>query len=181
LSSTVCENLNKTVDEHIQYINDLMMHKVSLLYEIYKFTLDEFGYIKEENMEQMGCIIEQKQDLIHEVDYLDRKFLAEYMALKERLGISSLDEIEPQSSKRLTELRLNTFEIMEILFKIDELDKKVNRRMSKMRDGIAMELIKIRKQKHIHSIYSNEKPREKNQSARAVASGAFHSSFDKKH
>ena len=151
----------RLINELVVSINDLMRRKLSLLYEIYRYTSEEYLYVQEESMEQLGAVLADKQELISEIDYLDRKFLTDFSALKELLGIASFEELkagEHGNRGLLSELKLNTKEIMEILTKIDAQDKKVTAKIAKLRDDLTMELVRIRKQRNISTVYSGDKP-----------------------
>ena len=150
----------RPIDEIILSINDLMRRKLSLLYEFYHFTSDEYNYVREESIELLGTIIEDKQELINEIDYLDRKFLTEFSVLKEILGVSSLEELSGSGDDGLlNELKLNTKEIMDLLIKIDTLDKKVNAKIAKLRADLTLDLSRVQKQRHISTLYSGDKPK----------------------
>ena len=137
-------------------LNLIMKKKLSILYQIYNCTSQEYGYANEDGIEQLGILIEEKQGMISEIDYLDRKFLVEFEDLKQELGIDSLDNIDGEGNEELTVLKLNTTEILEILNKIDDLDKKVQTKVSKLREDLAQELTKIKKQKDVSKIYNTE-------------------------
>jgi hypothetical protein len=140
----------------IQSINLTMRRKLSLLYEIFNHSNLAFGYVSEDSVEQLANVFSEKQEMIYEIDYLDRKFLNEFEGLKAAVGISSMEELRVGDNGRLADLRLNTSEIMDILKKIDALDQKVNQKIAKLREDVAADLVRIRRQRHISGIYGSD-------------------------
>ncbi|MDR1059626.1 MAG: hypothetical protein LBL83_00065, partial [Clostridiales bacterium] len=59
--------------ERVKSINSIMQRKLSLLYEIYKQTAQEYGYVCAEDIDLFGNVIAEKQALIEEIDALDRR------------------------------------------------------------------------------------------------------------
>ncbi|MDR1439575.1 MAG: hypothetical protein LBJ10_06050 [Clostridiales bacterium] len=184
-------------------INLTMQRKLSLLYEIYRLTAQEYSYVCAENVELFGNIVAGKQELMDDIDGLDRVFLDEYAALKEALGLpaaaggaaaaealasaAAVAEAGPSAGVAagaggvagIPELRLNTAEILAILAKIEELDAKISQRVAKLRDSLAADLARLRMQKHANSVYSNERP-AKNGGAAPVAQAPYRAMFDKR-
>jgi hypothetical protein len=156
-----------------------MKKKLSLLYEIYNCTSQELVYSNEEGIEQLGNIIQEKQELISEIDYLDRKFLIEFEDVKKELGVSTLDSLVGSSDESFAALKLNTSEIVEILNKIDRLGKIVRAKVVKLREDLSQELTKLKKQKHVSQIYGSEKPKGANIDF-GIYDTSSSSSFDKK-
>ena len=179
LHALVNEEADVPINDIVSSINELMRRKLSLLFEFYRYTSDEYDYVREESMEQLGSIIVEKQEIINEINFLDRKFLVDFSSLKERLGISSLDELKNRGEYgSLTELKLNTKEIMNVLSKIDTLDKKVNAKIAKLRTELTSDLTRIQKQRNISTLYSGDKPKKNvSPGQKNVYSG---SSFDRK-
>jgi uncharacterized protein YdcH (DUF465 family) len=191
-----------------------MQRKLSLLYEIFRQTAQEYGYVSEESIDLLCNVIDEKQKIIDEIDVLDRVFLEEYAALKAALGLcapggiggappqgraeatdfgagaagNASEHVNADASRgmsagrmsgEMSELKLNTAEIVSILTKIEALDTKVNQKMAKLREDLAADLVKIRKQRHVNSIYGGEGA-NRGGGAAAKPSGAYRSSFDRK-
>ena len=145
-----------SVDESTLKINIIMRRKLALLHEIYALSEQASGYINEADIERLGNIIADKQELIDSADHADRMFLAEFANLKAQLGIASMEELRVSQSPQLGELRRNTAEIFAMIEKIYTLDENINRGILKLREDITADLTRIRKQKHISSLYSND-------------------------
>jgi len=149
---------DEKINESVRLMNGIMGRKLTLLYEMQNLSEQAYNYISEECVEPLNNIIEAKQALIVEIDHLDRRFLLEFEQLKNDLGLSSIADLRRGESPLLKDLRLNTAEILDILQKLDELDTKLNQGIVKLRDDIAADLTRIRRQKQISGVYSNETP-----------------------
>ena len=160
-------------------LNFTMKRKLSILYEIHNHTSQEYNCVSEENLEQLGSLLKEKQELMSEIDYLDRKFLVEFDELKKELGVSSLENIDMEGNSSLDSLKLNTEEILDILKKIERLDKKVQQKISKLRNDITMEMTKIKKHKQVNKIYNDENAKSVMRDF-GVYDISKRSSFDKK-
>jgi hypothetical protein len=211
--------------ERAKSINAIMQRKLSLLYEIYKQTAQEYSYVCSEDIDLFGNVIAEKQALINEIDFLDRRFLDEYSSLKDALGLppqgaaaelrgaagaggagggagsgsrGKTGEGEGEgrggtgesggggsagapagAAPGLADLKLNTAEIMAILAKIEDLDKKINQKIVKLREDLAADLIRLSRQRRVSSVYSNEKP-GRNGGTAPVAAVPYRAVFDKK-
>jgi hypothetical protein len=137
-------------------MNSIMQKKLSILYEIHNLTSLEYNYTYEDGIEQLGNILAEKQEMIYEIDYLDQKFLMEFDALKKELGVSSLEDVGEQDGEGFSELKSNTSDMLDTLKKIEKLDKKVQMKIMKLRGDISQELTRIKKQRHVSSIYNAE-------------------------
>ena len=172
-------NVNTSVfnDAPVRKMNEIMRRKLSLLRDMLNLSEQANNYLGEENVDLLNNIIDAKQELIRDIDHLDKKFLIEFETLKTEQGISSMEELKMSLSTELPILRENTSAILDILNKIYAFEKKFNGGAVKLRDDIAAELNRIRRQKQINAFYSNDSPRrKKNEPANHPA----FSSFDKK-
>ena len=151
---------DEKLNESVRLMNDIMRRKLSLLHEMHSLSVQAYNHISEESVEPLNNIIEAKQALIVEIDHLDRRFLLEFEKLKTDLGLTSMADLRRGESPLLKDLRLNTAEILDILQKLDELDAKLNHGIVKLRDDIAADLARIRRQKQISGAYSNDTPRQ---------------------
>lgn len=152
--------MNPNINESVRHMNGTMRRKLSLLYEIYSLTGRAYNYVSEDGTEPLNNIIEAKQELILEIDTLDKRFLTDFDALKTELGVSSVAEVRPDNSPEFKELRDNTVEILDILKKLDSMDFKLNQKIKKFREEIATDLTRIRKQRQISGVYSNDPARK---------------------
>ena len=162
------------IEGSARQMNVILRRKLTSLREIKNLSEQAFGYINEEDIELLNNTIEAKQKLIHEVDHLDKLFLMEFDKLKSDLGLASIEDLHMSQSPELGELRGNTAEILGLLQKIFSFDEKINREVAKLREGITAELTRIRKQKHISTLYSNDGTRRQhNESPDYSAKPAF--------
>jgi len=144
----------------VELMNGIMRRKLSLLYEMHGLSEQAYGYVSEESLEPLGNIIEAKQELIREIDQLDRSFLFEFERLKSDLGLSSMEDLKKPQNPHLRDLQDNSAEIMGLLNKIDALDVKLNQGIVKLREDIAADLSRIRRQKQVSGMYSSDGERQ---------------------
>ena len=150
----------------VRVMNGIMRRKLSLLRDMLNLSEQAGNYIGEDSVESLNNIMDAKQELILEIDRLDKNFLNEFDMLKTNLNISSIEELRTSQSPELADLQSNTSEILGLLNKINALDKKINSSVVKLREDIASDLNRIRRQKQISSLYSGDgSQRSKNESA----------------
>ena len=142
--------------EMVLPLNQIMERKLSLLYELYKHTNQEYIYANEEGIGLLGNILKEKQELMSEIDHLDRKFLVGFSDLKQELGVSSLDDLDGATGENFASLKLNAAEIMSVLEKIDAMDKEVQQKINKLRDDVTQDLARIKKQRQANKVYAEE-------------------------
>ena len=152
-------NNDEKINESVRQINNVMKRKLSLLYEMHNLSAKAYNYISEDSVEPLNNIFEAKQELIHEIDQLDRVFLDGFEQLKSGLGLSSIADLRQPQSPQLKDLQLNTAEIMDLMQKIGDLDAKLNQKIVKLREDIAADLTRIRRQKQVSGFYSNDNTR----------------------
>ena len=150
------------IGESVRHMNEIMRRKLASLRDIYNLSQQAYSYINEDDVERLYNVIDEKQKFINDVDHLDKQFLIEFNKIKSDLGIESFAELHLSQSPGLEELHKNTADILEMLQKIYDYDLKINSGAAKLREGITVELIRIKKQKHISEIYSNDGNRRHN-------------------
>ena len=166
--------MNADLNDSVRHMNGVMRRKLSLLYELYGLTDRAHNYISEDSVGQLSNIFDSKQELISEIENLDKHFLADYEALKVSLGVSSFAEVRQGGSPELAEFRENAGEILEVLQKLDALDRGLNQKIVKLREYISSDLARIRKQKLSSGAYSGDSARnQKNGKPDPAASSGF--------
>ena len=143
-------------DKTLREMNAIMRRKITLLNDMRDLSEQAGNYIDEESVGLLQNLLDAKQELIREVDRLDRMFLTQFNDVKTMLGVSSLEELSLTYSPELGDLRDNTSAICDLLNKIYEFDKKFNGDIRKLRDSVAADLTRIRRQKQISRLYTNE-------------------------
>ena len=151
---------NERVNASVDRMNENMRRKLSLLYEMYSLSASAYNYIGEESVEPLNNIFDSKQLLILEADSLDKQFLEDFETMKTDLGISSLAEFQRGNYPGLRELRMNTDEILDILGKLQAIDANVKNGIARLRDNVADDLTRIRRQKQISGAYADDPSRQ---------------------
>jgi hypothetical protein len=133
---------------------------------------DETGYAREDAVDLLENVAEEKLRITRDIDYLDERFLEGFDAVKGEMGVRSLDEASPQDLARypaLAGLKRRTDEILGLMRQVRALDEKTQEGVRRLREGLAQDIVRLRKQKHVHSIYMHERPPAKARGAAAEA------------
>lgn len=155
----------------VDKLNAISRRKLSLLYELYNISSQAVNYISEDSVEQLDNLYEAKQELIREIDSIDVQFLADFDRLKAGLGVASIEDIPRGKFPRISDLHENTGEILDILKKIESLDKRASDSIIKLRAAIADDLIRIRRQKNIVGKYEHDRtqPQHSNKGNKGIS------------
>jgi len=164
---------NEKINESIFRMNDLLQRKLSILREIYLYSLQTSSYISEDSVEQLNNIFDEKREMTLEVDSLDRQFLNEFDRLKADYGLNVAGDAQGGKSPYLRELKDSTAEMLELLKKTEELDAISYRSIKSLRDNISNDLTNIRRQKHVSGVYGNEGSRALSRGADMGAPAGF--------
>ena len=182
----------------IRAVNATMRRKLSLLHEIHKLTVAEYGYVRDDSIEQLGNVLAEKQELMNEIDALDNRFLREFTAMKEAFGVSSVEEMpaEADADGSLAQMKSSTADILDALAKISDLDAQITEKISELRQALTADMTRLRHQRHVSGIYGadvrqqdaqqqRQGPLQRQQTqqrpqAQTQARGGLGSTFDKK-
>lgn len=156
---------NEAVTGAVDKLNAISRRKLSLLYELFNISSQAVNYISEDSVGQLDNLYKAKQELINEIDSIDREFLLDFDRLKAELGVASIEEIPRSRYPRISDLHENVGEILDILRKIEKLDKKASDSIIKLRAAIADDLVRIRRQKQITGKYENDRVQAKDGAA----------------
>lgn len=108
--------------ECIRMLQDISQKKLSLLNEILLFARSQNEVIKGQRYEELDLLIKEKQKRMDAVDKLDEQFAAYSSSLKEKLSISSFEELPGFNIPGTQELKTVTESIYKKLQDIKELD-----------------------------------------------------------
>ena len=151
-------------DESIRRACAISRRKLALLDEMRYLSEKALGFVGEDDIDALENVVNAKQGLINEIDFLDEKFLIEYNDFKTAPGAGvTLPPVQTGDPGRialspLEELKGVTAEILDALQKINDADKLFNAAVGKLRENISFELTRIRKQKDISALYGNGGP-----------------------
>jgi hypothetical protein len=148
--------MNAAAGESLRLMNDLLRRKLNILQNMHGISAQSVNYVGETGFEALSNIVDLKQSLIRDIDYLDNLFLSEFGKLKSGMGIKTLDELNGAGQPGLAELRTQTAKILELLYNIGSLDKIFNDELLKLRDVISADLNRIKKQKRVSEQYDSD-------------------------
>ncbi|MBF8982955.1 flagellar export chaperone FlgN [Lutibacter sp. B2] len=146
---------------NIEPLIDLCCEKENELKKIVKIAFTQQDAIEKEDMEELDKINEQKQSIMDQINKMDINFLTQLEKLKSDLGIASMGDIDVNAFPRIKILKEKISNVMMLLRRIDELDKKNTVEMNKRFDKVKENLRKSKAQnqsKKIAASYTNKYP-----------------------
>lgn len=133
--------------DNIEIISKLILltqKKEEYLGEMLRLTTVQRILIKGEALDKLAETIENKQRLIEEIQDLDIEFLKHYTGIKNSLNIRSIEEIDVKEYPHLKELKLHIQNTLELLNKIDALDKENKEKLSAEFEKVKEEMKKTK-------------------------------------
>lgn len=130
--------------DKIDELISLSREKNQLINEMYNFTKVQKEEIKKEDMDNLNKILDNKDNLIKEINKLDRTFLTIFSQIKKDENIENIDELDVQLYPNLKELKDIVTEISSTLVAISLLDEENNNNIKKKIEETKMELRKVK-------------------------------------
>ncbi|MEJ8552679.1 flagellar export chaperone FlgN [Tepidibacter sp. Z1-5] len=128
------------IKDLIDILTQISETKYNLMKEIHEITKMQKIDIENNNSDLLINYIEKKQDIIDEIDKLDKQFYSIYIKLKEDLNIDSIDHIDTQKYPEIKELKSKIENILKLTKEIDEVDKinnkKVKEELEKVKENL---------------------------------------------
>ncbi|WP_265445767.1 flagellar protein FlgN [Acetivibrio straminisolvens] len=146
--------MNNTPEGYIQRLVEISQQKIDCLKSILSLTTAQAEAINEEGMDGLSKLIDEKQIKIDEINSLDEKFNECFTALKQKLGINSLDEAGRLGIKGAKELQELVSEIMVFLREISEIEKKNKEKANGLLNELGAKIREIREGRRVSSAYS---------------------------
>ena len=139
----------------IQRVIEASNKKYSCLQELILLTRAQTEAISEEEVDGLEKLIGEKQVKIDEINKVDEDF-GEYVdLLKQKLGVSKLDEIKRPDLKGLKELKQITGQIMELLNEINALERHNNEKAKNLLEDLGAKIRQIREGKKLNNLYNS--------------------------
>ncbi|SHH20939.1 flagellar export chaperone FlgN [Tepidibacter thalassicus] len=135
------------IRELINFLIQITQKKYNLMNEIYEISKMQKIELENNNVDLLLRHVEEKQEKIEEVNELDKKFYSIYIKLKEELGIIDIENIDTKKYPEIKELKNQVGNILDVIKKIDELDKINNNKVKEELDKVKEELNKVRNNK----------------------------------
>ena len=137
---------------NIETLIDICCEKENELKKIVKIAFLHQDAIEKEDMEELYKVNEQKQSIMDHINKMDIKFLTQLEKLKSDLGITSIGDIDVNAFPRIKDLKEKISDVMMLLRRIDELDKKNTLEMNKRFDKVKENLRTSKAQKQSRKI-----------------------------
>lgn len=126
--------------ENVKGMIELSSEKKALLIQILKLTKTQSDLIENEKIDDLSIVLVQKENLMQEIDILDKKFLSLYNAIKSDEGIDSLEKINIEKYANLKSLKEVVAEINSVLNDISIIDRnntiKMKSQVDKIKSGL---------------------------------------------
>jgi len=140
-------------EEYIKRMTELSQKKYALLQEMLIFTRGQTSAIANENINDLGRLIQNKQERIDQIDKLDNDFNDCFLRLKQVLKVDKLDEVKEMNIDGVKELQNVIAQIMEIAKKISEIEKQNSDELKKLMAATAVEIKKLNQGKAVNNAY----------------------------
>lgn len=134
----------------------LSKKKKELLNKILELTKNQSQSIENEKLDDLSTILDEKENLMKEIDAVDKEFLENYNAIKEGEGIGSFDEINVEKYQDIEDLKNIVTELNSILTKISHMDKENTRKMAANIKNVKLDIRNVKKGKKAHKGYNQE-------------------------
>lgn len=130
---------NKLLDN----LNEIIENKLELFKELYDITLLQQQDIENNDADNIQALVEEKQQVINEIDELDKSFLEGYKTLKESLNLESLHKVDTEKYPELKNLKNSVEKIVKLAPDIMELENSNRERLNEIYERVKGELKQI--------------------------------------
>lgn len=118
----------------------LNKRKAELLDEIFEITRHQKVSISTNSLNSLLDNIKKKQEVMDSIDSIDRSFYSGFLELKELLGITNMEQINPSEYPDIAVLKLSVNKIMMTLEAIEKIDGdnvvEVKQEIEKVKDSM---------------------------------------------
>ena len=128
--------------------------KEEALKRLLQLTTAQGHCIKEKDINGLNQAIEEKKKIMEEIDSIDVAFLSSYQALKKKLNVQSLEEIDLKQFPSLKDLKISIQRIMYLLKQIDMLDQKNRKQLEEDFETLKKEMKEVLQQKKSQKVAS---------------------------
>lgn len=140
--------------EQIDELISISEEKNRLLFEMQEITKRQKEKIKEEDMEKLNEILDEKDNIIKEINKLDISFLSIFSRIKKDENIQDIDQLDIKKYPNLKELKKIVKEVSSTLIAISLIDEENNKSMKKKLEETKMEIRKIKDGKKAYKGYN---------------------------
>ncbi len=139
---------------YVERLIEASRKKYKCLQDMLLLTMAQSESINEDGLEGLQKLISDKQIKIDEINRIDEEFGVYFSRLKQKLGVSSLDEVVMPGLKGVDELKQTIKQIMELLSEIRENEQQNNEKARNLLNDLGSNIRKIREGRKLNSVYS---------------------------
>lgn len=138
----------------IERVIEASNKKYNCLQDLILLSMAQTEAISEEGMDGLKKLINEKQVKIDEINKIDEEFAVYFDLLKQKLGVSKLDDIKSFDIRGAKELKQIIGQVMELLSEINEIEKQNNDKAKGLLDDLGMKIRQIREGKKLNNVYN---------------------------
>ncbi|MGJ0847476.1 flagellar export chaperone FlgN [Tissierella praeacuta] len=142
--------------DNVKKMIDMSLEKKEILVEILRLTKAQGENIENDDMDNLGKLLAEKEKLMEKVDILDKDFLYLYNIIKSEENIESLEKINIEKYANIKSLKEIVIEINTILNQISSIDRNNTIKMKSNVDKIKSDLKQVKEAKRAYKGYNYE-------------------------
>lgn len=142
----------KSIDQLIS----LTKKKKQLLDNIINITRTQTGQIEKENMEDLDMSLNKKDNIIKQIDKLDREFLEVFSQIKKTHSVEDINQLDIEEYPNLKELKEVVQEVASTLLAISMIDKENSHSIKEKLEKTKLELKNIKKGRKAYRGYNTK-------------------------
>jgi len=143
----------KTAEQKMKILINILQEKKTLLEEICLFTEKQADVITEDGLDDLKKLIDEKQQRIDKLKELDIDFVEALDDLKKNVGIESLEEPAAANIPWAGILRQKTVELVNLIEKISLIEKANNKKANDLLKSFGDQIKRINCGKKVSFAY----------------------------
>lgn len=140
--------------EKIDQLIEITRKKNELLKSMLTLTEKQKENIDKDSYKALNKSLDEKDEIIKEIDQLDRDFLDIFTEIKREHFIENIDQLDPKKYPNLKELKEAVKEVTSTLLAISLLDKENIKSIKEKLEDTKRELVRIKSGKRAYKGYN---------------------------
>lgn len=141
--------------EQIENLVVLNEKKITLLENLLDITKQQKILISSNSLNALLDNIHKKQEVMDEIDRIDRNFYVDFMKTKEILQISTIDQINAEEYPQVIRLKSTIEMILKILEEIEVLDRENVSDVKSEIEKVKGDMRQVQRHKKVFESYGN--------------------------
>ena len=141
--------------DYLNKLQALTQAKKDNLNALLELTQSQQESIEAENTENLIAMVEEKQVIIDKIDQNDKEYEEVFAAMKETMGISSLEGVK---STDFLKLQDETRELVSIINSIQDLEKENSRKLQEQMNELKTKMKQVQQGKQSIKGYGGKTP-----------------------